>query len=792
MIPVSSAEWREKGAATVVRKETDEYGHTTTKVVKKGVDDFEFKYQLGEGSYSTVVAASDKQTLREYAVKVLDKRYIIKEKKVKYVNIEKNTLNRLGDHPGIIRLYYTFQDEQSLYFVLDFATNGELLALIKRLGSLNEECARYYGAQLLDAIDYMHSKGVIHRDLKPENILLDYKMRIKITDFGTAKLLDAKPDPADGEMRYPDDVRANSFVGTAEYVSPELLTKKAQGKGADLWAFACVMYQMIAGRPPFKAANEFQTFQKIVKLQMSYPPGFSYLVRDLCKKVLVLEPERRLKVPQIKQHEFFQGVNWADRKSIWDCAPPRLQPYKPTARSVSNPNARSGSGTAPRVVVPTPSSAYPAKVSYKVNGASSQASGAGLAASRQASGQRPVGAPAGRGPAKPNTAAGAAAVALATPAAAITQQQAGRVQQQQQQQQRRAQHQASATAQMSAQGQQPQQRQQQPGGGGGGQPPQLMQAPQIHNNAPSKRPPSAGDRRSSPAGTPSGTPSGTPANAHRARPPRVVTSGHVRQSSQHRGSPVIAGSPVFSDPKSPTSPRLELPPLTNLETEWAHILVQHDERILCAGPVAVQVSSVSSAAGTPDEDENSGGSTNGTATNPNTGPGSGGSPGIFSKIFSGPKKKTRMMFITTAARLIVVDEDRRVRLDIPIGVPQTTVREFPFNRRTNVGTMTVEWYNRFITIEDARGTGEWMRAMERARAYYEQANAVAERNAFTAATAAAIAAGVSQGPPRPHSGQGMRDQSYSQHQDPSTRLINQGNSTFLQRQEAWRSGNRRR
>ena len=188
-ITSSSEEWKEKGAATLVKSERGENGQIMTRVIKKGVKDFNFGRTLGEGSYSTVVMATDRQTLRDYAIKILDKRHIIKEKKVKYVNIEKNTLNRLGDHPGIIRLYYTFQDEKSLYFVLDYAPNGELLTLIKNLGSLDENCSRYYGAQLLDSIEFMHSKGVIHRDLKPENILLDDKMRIRITDFGTAKLM---------------------------------------------------------------------------------------------------------------------------------------------------------------------------------------------------------------------------------------------------------------------------------------------------------------------------------------------------------------------------------------------------------------------------------------------------------------------------------------------------------------------------------------------------------------------------------------------------------------------------
>lgn len=128
-----SEEWADRGAAMTVQETTHRNGATTTRVIKKGVRDFQFGRTLGEGSYSTVVAATDRSTLKEYAIKMLDKRHIIKEKKVKYVNIEKNTLNRLGDHPGIVKLYFTFQDETTLYFVLDLAVNGELLGYIKKV-----------------------------------------------------------------------------------------------------------------------------------------------------------------------------------------------------------------------------------------------------------------------------------------------------------------------------------------------------------------------------------------------------------------------------------------------------------------------------------------------------------------------------------------------------------------------------------------------------------------------------------------------------------------------------------
>lgn len=208
--------------------------------------------------------------------------------------------------------------------------------------TFDEECTRYYSAQILDTIEYMHSKGVIHRDLKPENVLLDEQMRVKITDFGTAKILDPpkKPPrdetngdtngfggPYSGDLTEVDDTRANSFVGTAEYVSPELLTDKAACKASDLWAFGCIVFQLLAGRPPFKAANEYQTFQKIVNLEYEFPKGFPPVAKDLVERLLVLDPAKRLNIEHIKNHEFFDGVEWG--RTLWKQKAPRLKPYVP-------------------------------------------------------------------------------------------------------------------------------------------------------------------------------------------------------------------------------------------------------------------------------------------------------------------------------------------------------------------------------------------------------------------------------------------------------------------------------
>jgi 3-phosphoinositide dependent protein kinase-1 len=351
----SSEEWKERGAAVSVRQEIDANGQTVSRFIKKGVRDFSFGNTLGEGSYSTVVFATDRQTLKEYAIKILDKRHIIKERKVKYVNIEKDTLNRLTDHPGIVRLYYTFQDEQSLYFVLDLCKGGELLGVLKRMTTFDEECTRFYGAQILDTIDYMHRRGVIHRDLKPENVLLDSAMHVKITDFGTAKILKTpRVDPNSNGIPpldtndIPQEERASSFVGTAEYVSPELLTDKNACKASDLWAFGCIIYQLLAGRPPFKAGNEYQTFQKIVALDYEFPIGFPAVARDLVERLLVLDPARRLQIEHIKNHEFFDGVAWGP--DLWKQKAPRLKAYVPPARDPIKLNeSKTGENLAPVV-----------------------------------------------------------------------------------------------------------------------------------------------------------------------------------------------------------------------------------------------------------------------------------------------------------------------------------------------------------------------------------------------------------------------------------------------------------
>lgn len=325
-------EWAERGAAKVVKDVADpQTGKVSRQVIRKGIKDFKFGENLGDGSYSTVVVATCIHSGKKYAAKVLNKRYLIKQKKVKYVNIEKNTLQRLNNShiPGVIKLYFTFQDEANLYFLLEYASNGDFLGIMKRYSSLNEECVRYYGAQIISAISYLHRNGIIHRDIKPENILLDKDMKVKLADFGTAKLLEINEQTNEYDLY----TRSKSFVGTAEYVSPELLSDNWVDHRCDIWAFGCIIFQMIAGKPPFKAANEYLIFQKVMKVQYSFTAGFPMAVRNLVGNLLVKKPEQRLTIEQIERHPFFAGLNFHDG-SIWSNPVPELGPYKVTAKAM--------------------------------------------------------------------------------------------------------------------------------------------------------------------------------------------------------------------------------------------------------------------------------------------------------------------------------------------------------------------------------------------------------------------------------------------------------------------------
>ncbi|CAA6663827.1 unnamed protein product [Spirodela intermedia] len=275
------------------------------------VQDFELGKIYGVGSYSKVVRAKKKDTGKVYALKIMDKKFITKENKIAYVKLERIVLDQL-EHPGVIRLFFTFQDTYSLYMALESCDGGELFDQITRKGRLSEDETRFYAAEVVDALEYIHGVGLIHRDIKPENLLLTSDGHIKIADFGAVKptknsQITVLPNAA--------NEKACTFVGTAAYIPPEVLNSSPATFGNDLWALGCTIYQMLTGTSPFKDASEWLIFQRIMTRDVKFPDHFSLEARDLIDKLLDTDPSKRPGsgpggYAALKLHPFFRGINW--------------------------------------------------------------------------------------------------------------------------------------------------------------------------------------------------------------------------------------------------------------------------------------------------------------------------------------------------------------------------------------------------------------------------------------------------------------------------------------------------
>ena len=292
---------------------------------KRTAHDFKFIRLLGEGSFSSVYLAVDASVttayienidksndenlvdlepesdttnltarkptrVRKYAIKVCQKSYIKRQGKQTAIMREKEIMNVLNQHPNrhFIRLHCTFQDVDRLYFVMTYAENGELLNHMQE-HPLSLHSVRLYTLQLVTALEHLHRLGIVHRDLKPENILLDEQMNILITDFGSAQIYEER----DKASKSPPD-RRNSFVGTAQYVSPEMLKNRLATNKSDLWALGVILYQMITNIMPFNAPNEYLIYQKIQSLDYEFPEDFDYQARDLVSSLIKLDPTERL------------------------------------------------------------------------------------------------------------------------------------------------------------------------------------------------------------------------------------------------------------------------------------------------------------------------------------------------------------------------------------------------------------------------------------------------------------------------------------------------------------------
>ncbi|PVU84860.1 hypothetical protein BB559_007334 [Furculomyces boomerangus] len=278
---------------------------------------FVFGKCLGSGSYSTIVEARAKNSGTLYAAKIMNKNHIIKSKKLKYPEVERTALLRLDNH-FIVKLASAFQDTENIFFILSYEENGDLFSLIEKNGVLSKQLAQFYAAELLLAIEFIHKNNILHRDIKPENILLDKDMHIKLSDFGSAKILDGNKEDHMNKTESTICDRKNivSFTGTIEFIPPEILKGNQPEKGTDIWAFGCTIYQMLMGKPLFKDQNDLFTFQKVLNIEYELPSSLDLDAKDIISKIIVEIPEERLgckkelELKEIKDHTFFKGISW--------------------------------------------------------------------------------------------------------------------------------------------------------------------------------------------------------------------------------------------------------------------------------------------------------------------------------------------------------------------------------------------------------------------------------------------------------------------------------------------------
>ncbi|KAM7265186.1 hypothetical protein ACFE04_002869 [Oxalis oulophora] len=256
---------------------------------------YEIGKLLGHGSFAKVYYARNVKTDEGVAIKVIDKEKILKGGLIAHIKREISILRRVR-HPYIVQLFEVMATKAKIYFVMEYVRGGELFNKVAK-GRLKEEVARKYFQQLISAVGFCHARGVFHRDLKPENLLLDDDGNLKVSDFGLSAVSD--------QIR--QDGLFHTFCGTPAYVAPEVLARKGyDASKVDIWSCGVILFVLMAGYLPFHDQNIMAMYKKIYKGEFRCPRWFSPELSKLLARLLDINPETRMTIPEIMENKWFK------------------------------------------------------------------------------------------------------------------------------------------------------------------------------------------------------------------------------------------------------------------------------------------------------------------------------------------------------------------------------------------------------------------------------------------------------------------------------------------------------
>ncbi|XP_034170202.1 serine/threonine-protein kinase 38 isoform X1 [Pangasianodon hypophthalmus] len=308
------------------------------KRTRLGLDDFESLKVIGRGAFGEVRLVQKKDTGHVYAMKILRKADMLEKEQVAHIRAERDILVQ-ADSLWVVKMFYSFQDKQNLYLLMEFLPGGDMMTLLMKKDTLTEEETQFYVAETVLAIDSIHQLGFIHRDIKPDNLLLDSKGHVKLSDFGLCTGLkkahrtefyrnlshSLNTDFTSQNMnskRKAETWKRNrrqlafSTVGTPDYIAPEVFMQTGYNKLCDWWSLGVIMYEMLIGYPPFCSETPQETYKKVMnwKETLVFPPEVP--ISDRAKHLILrfcCEADHRIGaagVEEIKRNPFFEGVDY--------------------------------------------------------------------------------------------------------------------------------------------------------------------------------------------------------------------------------------------------------------------------------------------------------------------------------------------------------------------------------------------------------------------------------------------------------------------------------------------------